>query len=765
MATIALAVICKDEKDRIVNLINQYQEYFDELAFAIDDQKVFDELSDKYREDKKVKLYKYFWQNSFSHKRNWLAERITSEFYFRCDTDDLIIGVENLRECLKKWVRSGYTMLFCNYLYAFDKSGNPTATHWRETVIKNDGNLFWNKDIHENINPKSNRKLNAAKETAIQIKHMATQEEKSESTERNLKYLLTEYEKTKDKPDMRTVGYIARMFLGLKKYKEAVPFFERFLEGSGWDDDKYFGWIQLAMCWRELGDLDTALSCGHEAIILNPKYPDAYFFLMQIYYDLDKIDQAIEWGKQGFSKPTPETMIVLDPTMYTWRPTAQLGLCYLKKGRYKEALTLLEKAYGIAPHDEGIKTALKFIAEIYEDDEAVKSYLRLMNYTKHDFRLFRSLVSSIPRKIITDERLLVAKTQIEPPKVWNDKSVVFYCGGAWEEWVDSSVVGGIGGSEEAVIYLSRELTKLGYDVTVFNNCGELAGDYKGVHYVNFHEFNPKDKFNILISWRHNLFATRPILAKKKLVWLHDLPRVDDFQSDELNFDKVIVLSNYHRTTINQVPDDKVYVSRNGINISDFENLTEVRNPKRCIWTSSYDRGLEHFLGVWGKVIDQVPEAELHIFYGWNTYDEMVKVGRRSPEFKNKMLELMKQKGVFEHGRIGHKKLAKEFARSGIYSYPTNFEEISCISAMKAQVAGAIPVVLDYAALKETVKFGEKVVGNVKQKEVYEKYAEKLVEMLKAEEGQEVIRKEMMPKAKELFSWEGVAKSWQADLFV
>jgi hypothetical protein len=37
-------------------------------------------------------------------------------------------------------------------------------------------------------------------------------------------------------------------------------------------------------------------------------------------------------------------------------------------------------------------------------------------------------------------------------------------------------------------------------------------------------------------------------------------------------------------------------------------------------------------------------------------------------------------------------------------------------------------------------------------------------MLKAEEGQEVLRKEMMPKAKELFSWEGVARAWQADLF-
>ena len=29
---------------------------------------------------------------------------------------------------------------------------------------------------------------------------------------------------------------------------------------------------------------------------------------------------------------------------------------------------------------------------------------------------------------------------------------------------------GLGGSESAIIYMARELAKLGFDVTVFNNC-------------------------------------------------------------------------------------------------------------------------------------------------------------------------------------------------------------------------------------------------------------------------------------------------------
>lgn len=765
MSTIALACIAKDEFDRIVKITDSYGEYFDELAFAIDDQNTIDKLVAQYGDNPKIKLYKYEWQNNFAHKRNWLAERISSEYYFRMDTDDEIIGVENLKKCLVAWVKNGYTMLFMEYLYSFDKSGNCNAKHWRETVIKNDGNLFWNKAIHENINPKSLRRLNSAKETCIQIKHLATSEERKESSERNLGFLLAEYEKTKEKPDMRTIGYIARMYLGLKRYKEAIPFFEQFLAGSGWPDDRYWAWLQIADCWLALGNKETALSCAHEALLLNPKFPDAYFHLMGLYYEMGEVDKAIEWGRLGFAKPTPNTMIVTDPSAYTWRPTAQLALCYMKKGDFEASLRLLEKAYQIAPKEPSVLDALKFIAELHEDNDAVKCYLKLMRYTKFDYKLYRNLCNSIPRKIASDERLLVAKTQIEPALSWSDKSVVFYCGGSWEEWVDSSIVGGIGGSEEAVIYLSREFQKLGYDVTVFNNCGELAGDYRGIHYVNFHQFNPKDRFNVLISWRHNMFANQNIKARKKIIWMHDLPRPDDFQPDELNtFDKVVVLSKYHRTWINQVPDDKVYVSTNGVNLADFDQEV-LRNPKKCIWTSSYDRGLEPFLKyAWPKIIAEVPDAELHIYYGWNTYREMIKSGRRSQEWMDSMIALMNQKGVTEHGRIGHKKLAKEFLSSGIYSYPSHFEEISCISAMKAQIAGAIPVVTDYAALKETVKWGIKVAGDVKGQEIFGQYADKLIEMLKNPEAQEEIRKEMVPNAKELFGWSKVAKEWNRDLF-
>lgn len=759
-----LAVIVKDEIVQVSRIVKDYEQYFDGLHFAVDDQSVFFSLKETYKNNPKINFYKFEWCNDFSKKRNWLQEQISKDSYiFRMDTDDEIDHPELIRKAFDNYARDGYTVIFFNYQYGFDESGNCNAQHWRETIIKNDGNIFWNKKIHENINPKILRKMKAAKETKISIIHKSTPEQRLKSAERNLAYLMEEYEATKDKPDARTVGYIARMYLGMKKYREAIPFFENFLHNSGWDDDKFFAWVQLSDCYGALGRWEEALSCCVEAMLMKPEFPDAYFHMMGVYFEKKEYAKAIHWGKIGFTKKSPDTMIVTDLASYTWRPMAQMAMCCMQTGQFKEAIGLLQKAKDIAPKEESINNALKQFTEVYMDNEAVKDYMRLMQYTRSDLRKFRALIDSIPNKIKSDERLLSLKNFVEPGKIWDKNTVVIFCGQAWEDWVDSSVVGGIGGSEEAVVYMSRELTKLGYKVTVFNQCGELAGNYNGVEYKSFYEFNPKDQFDIVISWRNNIFDGK-VRARRRIVWLHDVPSPDTFVPEEMDkLDKVVVLSEYHKSLLKGVPEEKIFVSSNGLNIKDFENINEERNPHRMIYASSYDRGLEKLLVMFPKIKEEVPDAELHIFYGWNTYDEMVKTGRRSAEWKNRMLILMDQPGVFEHGRIGQKKLVKEHFKSGVWAYPTLFTEISCIGAMRSQACGAIPVVNDYAALKETVKWGIKNEGDVTKDETFVNYATKLIALLKDNETQEKIRQEMMPKAIEQFGWNKIAESWKAQI--
>ena len=223
------------------------------------------------------------------------------------------------------------------------------------------------------------------------------------------------------------------------------------------------------------------------------------------------------------------------------------------------------------------------------------------------------------------------------------------------------------------------------------------------------------------------------------------------------------MSQFHKTLLPSfIPDNKILVSSNGINLKDFNNLLEKRNPRRIIYTSSYDRGLVNLLDIWHDVIKEVPDAELHIFYGWETWIKMEQQGVRDPKIRIAMTKLMNQPGIYEHGRVGHKQLAKEFAKSGVYAYPCEFSEISCISAMKAQASLCVPVTTDYAALAETVKIGIKIKG--KAGDNNEEFKKSLIEILKDEKRQEVLREELL-RNKNMFSWELVAKQWQNQLFV
>ncbi len=181
----------------------------------------------------------------------------------------------------------------------------------------------------------------------------------------------------------------------------------------------------------------------------------------------------------------------------------------------------------------------------------------------------------------------------------------------------------------------------------------------------------------------------------------------------------------------------------------------MKNNYRCIWTSSYDRGLNWLLDMWPEIKKQVPQAELTISYGWNLFDTIYFNNPERQAWKAQIDAKMKQPGITHIGRIGQEEMVKELQRSAIWAYPTDFDEISCISAMKAQVYGAIPVTMDKAALKETVKFGVKVKGDIADPEVQKEYIKEVVKMLKTP----IDREEMTKKAKELFSWEGVAKDW------
>jgi hypothetical protein len=82
---------------------------------------------------------------------------------------------------------------------------------------------------------------------------------------------------------------------------------------------------------------------------------------------------------------------------------------------------------------------------------------------------------------------------------------------------------GLGGSESAVILMSRELAQIGFDVTVFNNCNidhALPGTYDQVTYRPLTDLAQDHEFDIVISSRTIIPFTDPA----------DYPKLNDYRS-------------------------------------------------------------------------------------------------------------------------------------------------------------------------------------------------------------------------------------------
>lgn len=151
------------------------------------------------------------------------------------------------------------------------------------------------------------------------------------------------------------------------------------------------------------------------------------------------------------------------------------------------------------------------------------------------------------------------------PRVWGEKEICYYASFGhphFEKWNGNSLKSGIGGSETAVIKLSENWTQMGYKVTVFCDTPnpELIN---GVIYLPYIMFNPKDKFNIFIQWRHNSLAEK-ISAKKFLIDLHDIWWEDSYIEKIEGIDKIMVKSKYHRELGKGIIDEKFEIIGNGI---------------------------------------------------------------------------------------------------------------------------------------------------------------------------------------------------------
>jgi hypothetical protein len=368
------------------------------------------------------------------------------------------------------------------------------------------------------------------------------------------------------------------------------------------------------------------------------------------------------------------------------------------------------------------------------------------------------LVKYLKGILAIKDRLLDFKNKLTA-KTWPEGSIVYCAGHTMHEWSPDSLKIGLGGSETAIINLVKEWTKLGFSVTIYGNFGAKAGIYDGGNYRPYTEFNKFDTFDTLILWRR--LDLLDFSYKANRVWydVHDVLYKSQFNDQNLkNIHTIFFKSKYQRSLLPQVSEDKLVIISNGIKASLANIDLTHKNPYKLIYASNYQRGLELMLiHGWPIIKKEVPDAILHIYYGWDFTDLMY---GEEPEYrlwKGKMIELMNQPGIVEHGKVGQDILIAEKANAVIHYYATNFEEMESISLKESAMMRCLPVTTHYGGVAEK-EFCLKTPGDPNDPSTQAAVAYKVVELLKDQAKLEALSQRARQLA-ETETWDNIAKLW------
>lgn len=677
--------------------LSSVTDVFDEICITITGKSpACERVAKKYG----AKISHFEWVNDFSKARNFNFKQATGDFIMWLDCDDVVKGKLNIRASVEKLEELHLDLGIMEYLYDFDKYGRCTVKHLKTRIIRNDGCVEWVGELHEDF--KQNRLVEQAMIDNVHVIHRTKHKRSEESVERNAK-IAEQY--LKDHPDdPRSLWLIANALMGKNEREKACEKFKQFIEASESDEEKYLAHLTIS-------EIEEDTVHALKALELRPNYPNAYHKLGELWYKKGKKERALEFFEIGLQLPKPEfSIIVYNPRDYDYNPLMMMMRIYFEMGKHDKALAIVNTLLKNYPEDKSLQAKKKVLDKAFGELMRIDEILKQLEELDDDELKFT--IEALPTKIQQHPKLCLYKNTRIIKKESSGKDLVFYCSYTSKEWnPEIADKEGIGGSEEAVIHLSKRLAKLGWNVTVYNNCGFQNKIYDGVQYRHWWEWNYRDKQDVVILWRHPKPLDYGINAKKVFVDLHDVIGDAEFTKERVKkMTGAFFKTEAHRNLFKSVPDEKAIIIPNGIDPELFKEKVE-KNPYLILNTSSPDRHLEATLDIFEELIKREPKKpwKLAWYYGWGVYDTVHEKDKKMMDWKERQMDRFAElvsKGRAEGGfMIGHKEIAKKYLEAGVFLYPTQFFEIHCISAVKAQLAGCVCITSDFAALAETVRFG------------------------------------------------------------
>jgi len=278
-------------------------------------------------------------------------------------------------------------------------------------------------------------------------------------------------------------------------------------------------------------------------------------------------------------------------------------------------------------------------------------------------------------------------------------------------WDPRRLEEGLGGSEECVTLLAEALARRGLKVAVYASLAGSASPlaspqplgaftHQGVAWRPRGAFDPAASRHALVGFKEPALWLFPARAKVTVHWSSDVePALKPALLGRVG--RVVALSANHAERLAWVPRERLSVIPHGIGapfLSGPGKPWREREPL-LLACSSPDRGLERLLLDWPRLLRAHGALRLAVAYGFP---------RIAPSpWRATVEQLLAQPGILPLGTVPEAELAEWMRRARYWVHPLNAPaaELFCLSAVKAQALGALPVTQHVAdsGLRDTVR--------------------------------------------------------------
>ena len=251
---------------------------------------------------------------------------------------------KNLEEKIKNNNRVRY-----NYIWSFDKYGNPSVNFYQEKIHTRKG-YTWINPVHEVL------KCTLENENVILIPEITLKHYPDNTKSRSSYLPLLELAVKEDPNNDRNMHYLGREYMFYNRYDEAIETLNKHLlmPNATWKEERCASLRFISRCYMYKGNYNKALEYGLKAIgeCYNTREP--YLETANIYYLIGNYKMCSLYLEAALEINENNKIYINEPACYNGTIEDLLSICLFYLGNYKQALEYAHKALELDPENERI---------------------------------------------------------------------------------------------------------------------------------------------------------------------------------------------------------------------------------------------------------------------------------------------------------------------------------------------------------------------------------------------------------------------------